>query len=201
MAVLIKRYANRKLYNTQSSRYITLKGIADLLEAGEEVRVVDNESGEDITSITLSQILVDTERANRAVPGNLLSGLFQRGGDALYEALSRGVDDASERLEDFQRTMRKLLRVRHEQDAAALDGDDVGDRSRDWIAFSPPDLDQLVQRTLERVLKMLDLPTRSDIDALNARIDRLTEALGERVTPRPPRETPAPPAHVESDPD
>jgi polyhydroxyalkanoate synthesis repressor PhaR len=200
MAVLIKRYANRKLYNTQSSRYITLKGIADLLEAGEEVRVVDNESGEDITSITLSQILVDTERANRAVPGNLLSGLFQRGGDALYEALSRGVDDASERLEDFQRTMRKILRVRHENDAAALDGDETGDR-RDWIAFSPPDLDQLVQRTLERVLKMLDLPTRSDIDALNARIDRLTEALGERVPPRPPRETPAPAAHAEGDPD
>jgi polyhydroxyalkanoate synthesis repressor PhaR len=202
MAVLIKRYANRKLYNTQSSRYITLKGIADLLEGGEEVRVVDNESGEDITSITLSQILVDTERANRAVPGNLLSGLFQRGGDALYEALSRGVDDASERLEDFQRTMRKLLRVRHEQDAAAaLDGVETNDRLRDWIAFSPPDLDQLVQRAIERVLKMLDLPTRSDIDALSARIDRLTEALGERIPPRPPRETPAPPAHVESEPD
>jgi polyhydroxyalkanoate synthesis repressor PhaR len=200
MAVLIKRYANRKLYNTQSSRYITLKGIADLLEAGEEVRVVDNESGEDITSITLSQILVDTERANRAVPGNLLSGLFQRGGDALYEALSRGVDDASERLEDFQRTMRKLLRVRHDGEPLA-EGEEPGERGREWIAFTPPDLDQLVQRAIERVLKMLDLPTRSDIDALNARIDRLTEALGQRVAPRPAA-SPAPPAaHVESDPD
>ena len=122
MAVLIKRYANRKLYNTQTSRYITLKGIADLLEAGEDVRVIDNESGEDITSITLSQILVDTERSNRAVPGSLLSGLFQRGGDALYEALSRGVDDASERLEDFQRTMRRLLRVRHDGEGLARRG-------------------------------------------------------------------------------
>jgi polyhydroxyalkanoate synthesis repressor PhaR len=192
MAVLIKRYANRKLYNTKSSRYITLKGIADLLEAGEDVRVIDNESGEDITSITLSQILVDTERANRAVPGNLLSGLFQRGGDALYEALSRGVDDASERLEDFQRTMRKLLRVRHDgengSDEPVADGDSP--RPRDWIAFSPPDLDQLVQRAIERVLKMLDLPTRADIDALNARLDRLTEALGERAPLGAPRPAP-----------
>ena len=194
MAVLIKRYANRKLYNTQSSRYITLKGIADLIETGEDVRVIDNESGEDITSITLSQILVDTERSNRAVPGSLLSGLFQRGGDALYEALSRGVDDASERLEDFQRTMRRVLRVRHNGDDAALVEDaarDAGEpaerRARDWIAFTPPDLDQLVQRAIERVLKMLDLPTRSDIDALNARIDRLTEALGQRVPPRAER--------------
>jgi len=208
MAVLIKRYANRKLYNTQSSRYITLKGIADLLEAGEDVRVIDNESGEDITSITLSQILVDTERANRAVPGNLLSGLFQRGGDALYEALSRGVDDASERLEDFQRTMRRLLRVRHDgeegEEGTGEPGSEAGAaRHRDWIAFSPPDLDQLVQRAIERVLKMLDLPTRADIDALNARLDRLTEALGER----PPLRAERPPtvarseALAESDPD
>ncbi len=42
MTVLIKRYANRKLYNTQTSRYITLKGIAELVEADEEVRVIDN---------------------------------------------------------------------------------------------------------------------------------------------------------------
>ena len=72
MTVLIKRYANRKLYNTRTSRYITLKGIAELIEVGEDIRVIDNESGEDITSITLSQILVDTERSNRSVPGNLL---------------------------------------------------------------------------------------------------------------------------------
>jgi polyhydroxyalkanoate synthesis repressor PhaR len=183
MAVLIKRYANRKLYNTATSRYITLKGIADLLEGGEDVRVIDNESGEDITSITLSQILVDTERSNRAVPGNLLSGLIQRGGDALYEALSRGVDDASERLEDFQRTMRRLLRVRQAEGEAGHDlGGELPDvaRSRDWIAFTPPDMDQLVQRAIERVLKMLDLPTRADIDAIHERLDRLAEALGER---------------------
>ena len=95
MAVLIKRYANRKLYNTETSRYITLKGISDLLESDQEVKVIDNETGEDITSVTLSQILVDTERDGRSVPGNLLSGLFQRGGDALRKR----VDDASEGIE------------------------------------------------------------------------------------------------------
>jgi polyhydroxyalkanoate synthesis repressor PhaR len=198
MPVLIKRYANRKLYNTATSRYITLKGIADLLEAGEDVRVIDNESGEDITSITLSQILVDTERSNRAVPGNLLSGLIQRGGDALYEALSRGVDDASERLEDFQRTMRRLLRVRQAEGEAAgeLGGAELPDvaRGRDWIAFTPPDMDQLVQRAIERVLKMLDLPTRADIDAIHDRLDRLADALGERSLRRgsPPQPAEAP---------
>src|SRR4030042_1031729 len=118
MAVLIKRYANRKLYNTETSRYITLKGIAELLEADAEVRVIDNESGEDITSVTLSQILVDTERSNRAVPGNLLSELVQRGGDALYGALRRSMGDASEGIDDFQRNMRRLLGSKERQEGS-----------------------------------------------------------------------------------
>jgi polyhydroxyalkanoate synthesis repressor PhaR len=110
MTVLIKRYANRKLYNTQTSRYITLKGIAELIEANEDVRVIDNETGEDITSVALSQILVDSERSNRSIPGTLLSDLVHRGGDALYGALRKGVGDASDSIEDFQRNVRRIIK-------------------------------------------------------------------------------------------
>ena len=102
MPILIKRYANRKLYNTQASRYITLKGISELLNAGEEVRVIDNETGEDITNVALSQILVDSERKNSALPRSLLSQIVERGGDVLYGALKKGMDDASEGVTDIQ---------------------------------------------------------------------------------------------------
>jgi len=174
MAVLIKRYANRKLYNTDTSRYITLKGIGELLEEGREVQVIDNETGEDITSVTLSQILVDTKRSNRAVPGNLLTEIFQKGGDALYGALRRGVGDASEGIEEFQRNVRKLLRQ--------SDG-------RDWIAFTPPDFERIVQKAFERVFDVLDLPRRSDVEALNERLDRMAEAL-EALQARQPSASP-----------
>ncbi|MDJ0785462.1 MAG: polyhydroxyalkanoate synthesis regulator DNA-binding domain-containing protein [Myxococcota bacterium] len=169
MPVLIKRYANRKLYNTDTSRYITLKGIAELLENDQEVQVIDNESGEDITSVTLSQILVDTERGGRAVPGNLLSELLQRG-DALYGALR----NPREGIEEIQRNVRRLM------------GNTNG--NRDWIAFTPPDLDQIVQSTMERVMKALDLPRRSDIEALNDRLDRVTHALETLEKSRSPDE-------------
>jgi polyhydroxyalkanoate synthesis repressor PhaR len=166
MAVLIKRYANRKLYNTATSRYITLKVIGELIEAGDEVRVIDNESGEDITSITLSQILVDTERSNRSVPGNLLSELIHRGGDVLY-ALRRGVGDAGEGLEEIQTNLRRMLR-----------GNEKGEgEGQDWVAFAPPEFDRLVQRAVERVFKMLDLPRRSDIETLNKNLERVAMAL------------------------
>ena len=163
MAVLIKRYANRKLYNTATSRYITLRGIGELLEADQEVRVVDNETGEDITSVTLSQILVDSERDGRTPSGNLLSELFTKGGDAIYDAFRKGVDDATGGIDEIQRNVRRIVKS--------------GDQTRDWVAFGPPDLDKLVQGAFERVAEALDIPRRSDIEALSKRIDRLAELI------------------------
>ena len=166
MAILIKRYANRKLYNTQTSRYITLKGIAELIEADHEVRVIDNETGEDITSIALSQILVDSERSNSSVSEGLLSQLMGRGSDAIYDAFRRGVHDATEGIEEFQQKVRKAVRV--PDDATGIG---------DWIAYANPDFEQIVQNAVERVFKVVDLPRRSDIDALNANLERVAAAI------------------------
>ena len=180
MTVLIKRYANRKLYNTETSRYITLKGIAELIGANEDVRVIDNETGEDITSVALSQILVDTEREGQTVSRTLLSDLIQKGGDAIYGALRRGVEDAGEGLGDIQRNVRRIVQPR----------DDDGSKLGDWIAYATPDFESIVQNAIERVFKVLDLPRRSDIDALNENLQRVADAvetLGEsRRTPPAP---------------
>jgi polyhydroxyalkanoate synthesis repressor PhaR len=162
MAVLIKRYANRKLYNTEASRYITLRGIAELLENDRDVKVIDNKTGEDITSVTLSQILVDTERGGRDVPGNLLSELFERGGGALYDAVRQGVDEASDNIEEFRTGVRRLIRPKER---------------RDWVAFGAPDFEKIVQNAFERVAEVLDLPRRKDVDALIVRLAQLSEQL------------------------
>ena len=167
MTVLIKRYANRKLYNTQTSRYITLKGIAELIETDEEVRVIDNETGEDITNVALSQILVDSERSNSTVSQTLLSELISRGGDALYGALRRGVGDATEGIGELQKNVRRIIKNR--EDHAAKLGE--------WIAVSTPDFDRIVQNAMERVFKILDLPRRGDIEALNQNLQRVAKAV------------------------
>jgi polyhydroxyalkanoate synthesis repressor PhaR len=167
MSVLIKRYANRKLYNTKTSRYITLKGIAELIESGEDVRVIDNETGEDITHVALSQILVDHERSNSAASRTLLSEMISRGGDALYGALRRGVGDASEGIGELQNNLRRIIKSR-EHDASKFG---------EWIAVATPDFDRVVQSAMERVFKVLDLPRRGDIDALNANLQRVAEAV------------------------
>ena len=173
MPILIKRYANRKLYNTEASRYITLKGISELIDEGEEVRVVDNETGEDITSVALSQILVDSERKNRDVPRSLLSQIMERGGDVLYGALRGGIDDAKESIEEFQGRVRKLVRTGEDEEG----GPQGVPRLSDWVAFASPDLDHHVQNAVERVFKLLDLPRRSDVEALNDNLERVAAAV------------------------
>ncbi|MEM9176713.1 MAG: polyhydroxyalkanoate synthesis regulator DNA-binding domain-containing protein [Myxococcota bacterium] len=109
MAILIKRYANRKLYNTETSRYITLKGIAKLLDEGEEVTVVDKETGEDITQVALSQILVGNQRAKEDPSDTLLTQILSRGGDALYGAIKKSVDDATDGIGEFQDRFKEFV--------------------------------------------------------------------------------------------
>ena len=59
---VIKRYPNRKLYDTTAKQYVSLEGIADLVRQGAEVQVVDHATGEDLTTLTLTQIIVEQER-------------------------------------------------------------------------------------------------------------------------------------------
>jgi len=70
MAYVIKRYSNRKLYDTQESRYVTLEELEELIRAGREISVVDVSTGEDLTSVTLAQIILENERSRRAGTGS-----------------------------------------------------------------------------------------------------------------------------------
>jgi polyhydroxyalkanoate synthesis repressor PhaR len=78
--ITIKRYANRKLYDQSRSRYVTLDELEELIRQGREIRVVDAVSGEDLTSLTLAQIILDNTRDRRAVlPAAFLHQLIKHG--------------------------------------------------------------------------------------------------------------------------
>ena len=74
--VIIKKYGNRRLYDTSASRYINLEEIAVLVRNGTEVQVVDAKSGEDLTHVTLTQIIVENAKDKPAgLPLELLRQL------------------------------------------------------------------------------------------------------------------------------
>ncbi len=76
-AIVIKKYANRRLYDTSSSRYINLEDIAALVRNGKDLRVVDASSGEDLTRVTLTQIIVEDAKGQPSgLPLELLRQLI-----------------------------------------------------------------------------------------------------------------------------
>lgn len=85
---MIKRYPNRKLYDTEAGRYITLEEVAALICDGHEVRVVDHVSGEDLTALTLAQVVLEQARRRAEdLPLSVLTGLIRAAGP--WRGLSR----------------------------------------------------------------------------------------------------------------
>src|ERR1043165_3555970 len=87
---VVKRYANRKLYDAQRSRYVTLEQIADMIRSGEDVKIVDNNSKEDLTAITLAQIIFEEEKKQKSfLPLGAMRNIIQQGGEAIEQAYAR----------------------------------------------------------------------------------------------------------------
>jgi polyhydroxyalkanoate synthesis repressor PhaR len=142
---LIKKYANRKLYDTRTSRYITLEGIAQLVRDGHDIKVIDRDNGHDLTQVTLSQIVLSEEKRGPA-------RLFDAGGEVLH--------DRGQALLDY---VRKTLNVpsdlRHqvERRRGDLEGlvDDAIERALRRLRIpSRRDIDRINDR-LERISAQL----------------------------------------------
>ena len=92
-AKVIKRYQNRKLYDTDASCYVTLDEIAEMIQQGEEVSVVDNRNQKDITAATLTQIIFEKQKRSEApVPIATLRHIIQTGDGSFSAFLSKGSD-------------------------------------------------------------------------------------------------------------
>ena len=99
--VIIKKYANRRLYNTESSSYITLEHLAEMVRQKREFKVVDAKSGEDITHNVLTQIIMEEEASgNSMLPVNFLRQLIGMYGDSMHSMVPQYLEAS---LEAFQR--------------------------------------------------------------------------------------------------
>jgi polyhydroxyalkanoate synthesis repressor PhaR len=110
MAYVIKRYSNRKLYDTQESRYVTLEEIEQMIRTGREISVVDAASGEDLTSVTLTQIILENERTRRAsLPAAFLHQLIKHG-ESWQDFVQKSMRASLEGMVSSQRDMERIFR-------------------------------------------------------------------------------------------
>ena len=121
MIRLIKRYESRKLYDTEESRYVSLDEISAWIRQGQEVRVVDNATNNDVTSQTLTQIILEEGRKGTSfLPSELLHDLVRIGERAVstgMEQMQHGVDRLIDRLGPVRKAREEMssLKARLEQ--------------------------------------------------------------------------------------
>ncbi|HET8725550.1 MAG TPA: polyhydroxyalkanoate synthesis regulator DNA-binding domain-containing protein [Anaeromyxobacteraceae bacterium] len=164
---VIKRYANRKLYDTVESRYVTLEEIAEMVKAGTEVRILDNRTKEDLTSVTLAQIIFEEEKKTSKMSLRTLKDLIRHGSERAQQLVEEAQADIREKVQTF------VPRVQA-----------TGDRAKDLVAASQEAVSQFQRRIDERVRATVDgmanIPElRRDLQQLNARLEDLERRLAD----------------------
>ena len=191
---LIKRYGNRKLYDTSESRYITLDEIARLVRSGNDVKVIDNENGDDLTAITFAQIILEEEkRRSSLISLGLLRELVQHGEDTLAQLrtqVEKGVEAIGTIGEKAGRRMQEIVggasaeRPASETSSGHAEANaDAGKGFFDEILAAP-------QRRLEALQRSIDERIKSSVGRITnhpvvqhevQRIERSIKKLEERL--------------------
>ena len=108
--VIIKKYANRRLYNTESSTYITLEHLAEMVRNKREFKVVDAKSGEDITHNVLTQIIMEEEaRGTTMLPVNFLRQLIAMYGDSMQAMVPQYLEASLDAFQRYQTQFRDAM--------------------------------------------------------------------------------------------
>ena len=126
--VLLKKYANRRLYDTRSSQYVTLAEVADLIRGGQEIKVVDAKTKEDVTAFILTQIILESaKQRNILLPVPLLHLIIQYGETVLEEFFDKYLEQ----------TLRNFLEHKSAAD----------DQFKQWLEMGA-ELTSMAQKTL-----------------------------------------------------
>ena len=133
--VLIKKYGNRRLYDTGDSRYITLEELAQKVRGGTDVRVLDAQTNDDLTQATLAQIILESGTAARVLPVGLLTQLVRLGDDALGEFFSRYVTSA---LDMYLQAKRGVQTLAHYTPLMQIPRAATDALSRMWMPAAEP---------------------------------------------------------------
>jgi polyhydroxyalkanoate synthesis repressor PhaR len=87
--MIVKKYANRRLYDMEASRYVTLEELAERIRAGADVTVLDAKTNDDLTQATLAQMVMESRGASKLLPSNLLVQMIRMNDESLAEFLGR----------------------------------------------------------------------------------------------------------------
>lgn len=177
---IIKKYSNRKLYDTKEKKYINLSEISRLIREGEEVRVINNETKEDITSLILAQIIVEQEKSKKIMLPSILSPLkiLKTGGEDMFRlgrkmllaglgALSLTKERANEIAEEL---IKKGELSQSESKEFVMDLLDKAEKEKDKLL-------EKIRAEIEKHLEKMNFASKEYVDKLEKKIDKLGEKI------------------------
>jgi len=161
--VTIKKYANRRLYDTESSSYITLDRLAEMVREGREFEVVDAKTGEDITRQVLTQIIVEEEsRGSTMLPVNFLKELIGLYGNSMQAVVPQYLEAA---MDAFKRNQKAL--------GDAFAGNAFADLAKRNMAM----FEDAAQAFTGKVRKAASAASEKEIEELRAELAKLQEKV------------------------
>jgi len=130
---LVKRYPNRKLYDTLSSRYVTLDDIAVMIREGDDIQVVDHRTHDDLTSVTLTQIIFEQEKQKKSLlPLSTLRNIIQSGGEKIVSTITHAREEAGKRFKTAIESVSHLPMVQAEIRSLRKKIDELEDKLRKY---------------------------------------------------------------------
>jgi len=176
---LIKKYSNRKLYDTKDKQYITMDKIADLIKAGDEVMIIDNKTGEDLTAKLVSQLIGREEKdSDKALPSSVLMQMLRKGRYTLFgygrKYLSLWQSAFTMSKDEIEKLINSLVRNKEisESEGRNLKKEIVAytGNLKSWI------LENIDQRVTDG-LAMMNLASMDQVKALKEQVDELLKKV------------------------
>lgn len=193
---IIKKYANRKLYDTHAKKHISRETLAALIKKGAEVSIIDNRTGEDITVSIVSQLIgLDNPDTDKAVSPRLLMQLLRKGSGTVtdyakkYISLWQGAFNMAE--DEVDKLVGRLVKNKElsNDEGSRLKKEIIGytDGIKSWVSES-------VDKRVSEVFDAMNLATNDHIEELSSRIDTLSKKVAQmekatKQTRKAPRKT------------
>jgi polyhydroxyalkanoate synthesis repressor PhaR len=175
--IMIKRYSNRKLYDTQKKKYISLSEIQQIIQSGQEIRVINNDTGEEITSQILADIIAGAEKnQNGFLPQEMLASMIRMGQDrvvgfqhafSLSTILSRIVDNEISRRLTYLHQAGNINETDRQQIEELLITKTTGESS--------PTV--MINEYIQSLLQNAQIPSRNDFQSLQEQLNQLNLEL------------------------
>ncbi len=175
----IKKYANRKLYDTTDKKYISRTRLSELIKQGQDIIIIDNETGEDLTASIVSSLLATTRgKAGGTVSSGVLIQLFRKGGNALTDYAKKYVSFwqrsftmAEDEIDDMVKRLVKSKEI-STSEGTRLKKEIMGFTTslKGWISDA-------IDKRLKEVLSATNLATKDHVSELNSRIKVLEKKL------------------------